>query len=68
MRLERSKLSDKIELDFTNQFLVSQGKATITNIKDTPDDYKPDDGFLDEAMRIALDIRKFDSKYNAPQK
>lgn len=67
-RQERQKLSDKIELDFTNQFLVSQGKATITNIKDTPDDYKPNDGFLDEAMRIALDIRKFDSKYNAPQK
>lgn len=60
-RLDEKQKEDDEELEYVNSCLEFQGKKTVKSMKDLPDDYVAPDSFLNEAMKISLDLA--DLKY-----
>lgn len=62
---ERKKEREKDDaelLEMVNRNLKASGKPSVSNVKDLPSGYEPFDSYLDESMRIALDLADLEKK------
>lgn len=61
-RVKENQNDDAISLTRLNEHFKRQGKKPLKSLTDLPKDYQAPDPYLDESVRIALDLAYFDNK------
>lgn len=66
-REKENKEADAIKLRRVNERFARQGKAPLKTIEDLPKNYELPDPYLDETVRIAVDLAHLEAQHQAKQ-